>query len=318
MKFERMLWFDEQVREGRHPGSAMLAARFGVSLRTARRDIEFLKDRLQAPLKGVPGTNGYVYEDPGFYLPSAFFRKDELFALLIARQLFGEIRPPLKEEVEGIFSRIADLFKAPLMEKIREAVSFEIARGTDVPGKTFFDLLRAVTQRRAVRLRCLDGDGVMLEREIEPLRLHFSRGKWRLAGIAAGRKGIGLYPLDRIQGVEVTGRRFLPGKGRTDVDASLRRIGKDFRGGVVRDAQIRFLPAKSSWASGLVLHPGQRLQFELDGSVVLEVPAVSFLEILGIVLQHAGDASVIGPRALREAVRAEAERLARVVHQPPE
>lgn len=312
MTIERMLWFDEQVRAGRHPGSASLAARFGVSLRTARRDIEFLRDRLQVPLKSVPGTKGYAYEDPGFYLPSSFFRKEELFALLIARQLFGEIRPPLKEEVEGIFSRISDLFKAPLMEKIRDSVSFEIDRGTDVPGKTFFDLLRAVTQGRAVRIRYLDAEGDAREREIEPLRLHFSRGNWRLAGIAEGRKGLGFYPLDRIRGVEVTARRFQHGKGRSGMDAFLRRGAKAFRGGVVRDARIRFRPDKSAWASGHVLHPSQRLQFELDGSVVLEVPAVSFLEVLGIVLLHGGDAAVVGPRALRDAVHAEAERLGAV------
>jgi len=311
MTIERMLWFDEQVRAGRRPGSASLAAQFKVSLRTARRDIEFLRNGLQAPLKSVPGTKGYAYDDPGFYLPSSFFRKEELFALLIARHLFGVIRPPLKEEIEGIAGRISDLFKVPFLETLGEAVSFDVTRGMEVPGKVFFDLLRAVTLRRAILARCRSaGRGDDRALEIEALRLHFARGNWYLVGISAGRKGLGIFPLDRIRGIEVTGRRFIPGKSARAVDAFLRRVAGGFRGGgPVRDVRIRFRPGKSSWATRQVLHPAQRLQLELDGSEVLEIPTASFIEVLGLVLRHAGDASVIGPTALRDAVQAEVERL---------
>lgn len=310
MSMERILWFDEQVRAGRHPASGTLAAQFKVSLRTAQRDIEFLRDGLQAPLKAVSGAKGYAYDDPGFYLPSSFFRKEELIALLIARRLFEEIRPPLKEELEGISARISDLFKAPLLERIREAVSIDITRGMETPGKIFFDLLRAITQRRLVLLRFQPADGVEApEREIEPLMLHFSLGNWFLLGVPARRKGIGLTPLQRIRGVEVTGRHFLPRKGVSGVDAFLRRGGGAFRGGPVRDARIRFRPRKSAWASKLALHPGQRLQFELDGSVVLEIPEIPFLEVLGLVLQQGRDAAVVAPNELRDAVQAEVDRL---------
>lgn len=310
MSMERILWFDEQVRAGRHPGSGTLAAQFKVSLRTAQRDIEFLRDGLQAPLRTVPGEKGYAYDDPGFYLPSSFFRKEELIALLIARGLFEEIRPPLKEELEGISARLSDFFKAPLMEKIREAVSIDITRGMETPAKIFFDLLRAITQRRLVLVRFQSADGVEApEREIEPLRLHFSLGNWYLVGVSVRRKGIGLYPLQRIRGVEVTGRHFLPRKGASGVEAFLRRGGGAFRGGPVRDARIRFRPRKSAWASKLALHPGQRLQFELDGSVVLEIPEIPFLEVLGLVLQQGRDAAVIAPNELRDAVQAEVDRL---------
>src|SRR5512145_2446618 len=78
MTMERVLWFDGRIRAGSHPSSADLAGRFKVSLRTAQRDIEFLRDRLQAPLRYEPAAKGYAYGDPGFFLPQAFFRKDEI------------------------------------------------------------------------------------------------------------------------------------------------------------------------------------------------------------------------------------------------
>jgi predicted DNA-binding transcriptional regulator YafY len=93
------------------------------------------------------------------------------------------------------------------------------------------------------------------------------------------------------------------------VDAFLRRGGGAFRSGTVRGARIRFRQGKSAWVSKLELHPGQRLQFELDGSVVLEIPEIPFLEALGLVLQQGGDAAVIAPKELAEAVRTQVDRL---------
>lgn len=310
MTIERMLWFDEQVRAGRNPGSGTLAAQFNVSLRTAQRDIAFLRDALQAPLGTVHGARGYAYDDPGFYLPSFLFRKEDLIALLIARTLFEEIRPPLKEELEGISARLSDLFKVPLMEKIREAVSIDVSRGMETPGKVFFDLLRAITQRRLVLLRLHPFEGVEASGlEAEPLKLRFSQGDWVLVASSGRRRGIGIFPLQRIRGVEVTGRRFLPRKSASAVDAFLRRGGGAFRNWTVRGARIRFRKRKSAWVSKLELHPGQRLQFELDGSVVLEIPEIPFLEALGIVLQQGEDAAVIAPKEFAEAVRAQVDRL---------
>jgi len=99
-------------------------------------------------------------------------------------------------------------------------------------------------------------------------------------GDFAGRKGLRLYPFDRIRAVLVTARRFTPGKGAHAVDAFLRRDAGAFRGGTVRDVRIRIRPGKSSWATKQILHPDQRLQFELDGSAVLEFPEASFIEVL--------------------------------------
>jgi hypothetical protein len=48
--YERFLWFDEKVRSRRYPNATRLAAEFEISLKTAQRDIEFMRDRLNCPL----------------------------------------------------------------------------------------------------------------------------------------------------------------------------------------------------------------------------------------------------------------------------
>ena len=310
MTMERILWFDERIRAGHRPGSGTLAAYFTVSLRTAQRDIEFLRDRLQAPLRYDKAAKGYSYGDPGFYLPQAFFRKDEMIALLFARRLFREIKPPIREEAAAISSRLDGLFKTTALKNVEEAVSFDFGRGTETSGKVFFDLLRAITQRRLVLLRLVSREeSEAAKREVEPLKLHFSLGAWHLIGISRRRKGANFYPLSRIRRVEVTGGRFLPSKKPFDADVLVRR---GIRGGKVRNARIRFARGKAAWASAQAWHPDQRLQLELDGSVVLELPEALVLEVLGLVLQQGGEVEVVAPRELRDAVQAEIDRLSTV------
>jgi predicted DNA-binding transcriptional regulator YafY len=47
---ERIAAIDHAVRAGEYPNAGTIASRFEVSRRTVQRDIEFMKDRLGAPL----------------------------------------------------------------------------------------------------------------------------------------------------------------------------------------------------------------------------------------------------------------------------
>lgn len=310
MTIERVLWFDEQVRAGHHPGSGTIAAHFKVSTRTARRDIEFLRDRLQAPLRFDAAARGYAYTDPGFYFPQAFFRKAEMIALLYARHLFRKLAPTLREEAAAVSERLEELFKGTSLGRAEEAVSFDFPRGAETSEKVFFDLLRAVTRHRVVRLQFFSSESVdPPDREIEPLKLHYSRGAWHLFGISRRRKGMWSCPLLRIRRVEVTGLQFTPPK--KIAGGSLAARG-GMRGGKVRNAKIRFGAGRAAWASAQLWPANRRLQMELDGSAVLELPETRVLEVLGLVLQLGGDAVVLAPRELRDWIQAEIDRLGAV------
>lgn len=50
LKFERFLWFHERVKATGYPNAAHLSEKFEISPRTAQRDIEFMRDRMFAPL----------------------------------------------------------------------------------------------------------------------------------------------------------------------------------------------------------------------------------------------------------------------------
>lgn len=314
MSKERILWFDEQLRAGRYPGSAELAARFKISIRTAQRDIEALRDRLHAPLKRLAAKKGYAYDD-SFDLPSAFFRKEELIALLFSRSLFRAIRTPLAEEAKALSARLEEMFRAPLPAKLEAAVSVDIGEGNEIQGKIFFDLLRAIIGRKVARLRFARreeaGSGGSVT-EVEPVGLQCSRGGWLLLAYPGKKKeGIRSFHVSRLRRVDVTGQSFTPRRGKIpSAEEIVRRRGAIFRGGKARDVRIRFSPSKAEWASMHAKHHDGRIQFELDGSAVLELPEAPVPRVLGLVLQLPGDARIIAPEELRDAMQSEIDRLA--------
>ena len=56
---ERLLYIDSEVRNKKYPNSSKLSKVLEVSVPTISRDIEFLRDRLLAPLKYNYAKKGY-------------------------------------------------------------------------------------------------------------------------------------------------------------------------------------------------------------------------------------------------------------------
>jgi predicted DNA-binding transcriptional regulator YafY len=71
----RLALIDQSIRGGKWPNASTLAKQLEVSSRTVQRDLEFMRDRLQAPLAFDPVRNGWHYTCPDFHFP--FFRITE-------------------------------------------------------------------------------------------------------------------------------------------------------------------------------------------------------------------------------------------------
>ena len=89
--YERFIWFDDRVRAKKYPNATSLAEKFEISSKTAQRDIEFMKCRLQCPMEYNAGRKGYYYENDTFSLPMIYLSSEELSSLMIARKMLQDI-----------------------------------------------------------------------------------------------------------------------------------------------------------------------------------------------------------------------------------
>ncbi len=89
LTYERYIWFDQQIRQGRYPNAITLARKFEFSEKTARRAIDYMRTMLDAPLEYHPTRKGYYYADSAFSLPAFKVTQEELLAILVARNLLA-------------------------------------------------------------------------------------------------------------------------------------------------------------------------------------------------------------------------------------
>jgi predicted DNA-binding transcriptional regulator YafY len=89
LSLERCYWFDNQVRTKRFPNANTLAEQFEISSKTAQRSIDFMRDRIGAPLEYDPGHKGYRYSDDSFSLLAFHVSQEEMVSILLAGNLLS-------------------------------------------------------------------------------------------------------------------------------------------------------------------------------------------------------------------------------------
>ena len=65
----RLVALDEQIRSGGFPNCECFAREWEVSARTIRRDVEYLRDSLRAPIVYCHAQRGYEYSHDAWVLP---------------------------------------------------------------------------------------------------------------------------------------------------------------------------------------------------------------------------------------------------------
>ena len=84
LHFWRILEIDRLLQDGRHLSAAEIASRIedgSYSPRTIQRDIEFMRDTLNAPVRS--DGSGYWYGEPNFFIKSIPLTEGEAFAVAV-------------------------------------------------------------------------------------------------------------------------------------------------------------------------------------------------------------------------------------------
>src|ERR1043166_6442518 len=68
---ERMMRIHRLIEDGEYPNCTTMSQEFEMSVRTLKRDIEFMKDRLKMPIAFAVPKNGYFFTKPQPHFPTA-------------------------------------------------------------------------------------------------------------------------------------------------------------------------------------------------------------------------------------------------------
>jgi len=317
LTYERYYWFHGQVKAGRFPNSRTLAEKFEVSAKQAQRDIEFMRDRLSAPLIYDPKNKGYELEDKNYELPPIWFNEDELLALCLALRLASTL-PDLKlknslYELLEKFLAFRFLDSAPSLEQLKEKVSIKNVEYYRVNEIIFHRVMDALFSGSPLKISYYTPHKhETTERVIQPLHLFCYMGSWHLIAFCSLKNGLRDFALSRIRNFEFVTQRIELPKALPSIKAYIRKNFGLMSGEESIEVCLKFTPEVSSWISEQVWFSGQEASPNKDGSLCIKFPVADFGEIRREILKYGASVEVLAPGELREEIKSEIKRMTNV------
>jgi proteasome accessory factor B len=310
---ERMVRIHQALQSGGFPNARKLASEIEVATKTIHRDIEFMRDRLNLPIEFNPGKNGYFYTGEVSAFPTMQITEGELFALVVAEKALQQYRgtsfeKPLLSAIKKMEQALPDTISLNLAD-VGRTISFRTRAEPILDLKIFDALARAVAQRQQLELHYRKPGQVKTEpRIVDPYHLANINGEWFLFAHDHARKDIRTFVPARIQSVKPTGKTFERSQ-KFSLEKRLRDSFGVHSGEGEYEVVIRFNPRAADYVREKKWHRSQQLRELKGGGVELKLKLSSLAEIERWVLSWGGDAKVLKPRELAEAVRQSAQRI---------
>jgi predicted DNA-binding transcriptional regulator YafY len=282
----------------------------GISRATFKRDLEYLRDRMDAPILWDAEAGGYRLaaesgEPQNYELPGLWLNAGELHALLAMEQLLEGLQPGLLgPHVRPLRDRIRRLIEVGehSAEEVGRRIRVLEVGSRPVEPECFQALASAVLSRRRLRIRHYNRvRGETSERVVSPQRLVHYRDNWYLDAWCHERQALRTFSADVIEAAEMLerGAREVP---EAKLDRHLGSGFGIFSGARTELAVLQFSADRARWVSRENWHPEQEGQFQLDGSYLLKVPYSDPRELVMDILKYGPDVEVLAPAALAELV----------------
>jgi predicted DNA-binding transcriptional regulator YafY len=321
---ERLYRIESLIRHRGCVSFATLLQVLEVSPATLKRDLEYLRSRLGAPIEYDRDQNGYRFAEgwrgERHELPGLWFDEAELYSLLMAHQLLSSLDSDglLARHLQPLLARIHQLLggegeqgasmaseapASPAADTLMQRVKIVNAQRRPVPGPFFERVSAALLSRQRLHLRYLSrGRAETGEREVSPQRLVHYRNTWYLDAWCHRVRALRRFALDAMEAATVldAAAQEVP---LAQVQAEMDAGYGIYAGGRRRWALLEFSAHAAQWASREEWHPEQQGQFQPDGCWQLRLPYVDDTELVMDLLRQGEQVRVLAPESLRATLR---------------
>ncbi len=285
-----------------------------VSLSTFKRDLDVLRDQMQAPIVWKSGEGGhqrgYVLEDKGWSsgkqgLPKAWFSASEIYALLMIHELASHIGPGLlTEHLQPLITRVSMMLGAAedIPADVRARVRLLSSASKRVASPHFETVALASVKRRRLKIFYLTRSrNERSERTVSPQVLVYYKENWYLVAWCHKADGLRMFALDAIEEAAL-----LPESAKAVAKKSVEElIGRDFgiySGNERHWAKLLFTATQAPWIKSETWHSDQQSETTPDGSYLLTVPYSDPRELLLEIMRFGPDVRVLAPPELKQQV----------------
>lgn len=310
LAFERYYWFHNRVKQHAYPNASSLADKFEVSTKTAQRDIDFIINRLIAPLKYDRSRRGYIYTDKGFELPPLWTNAEEWIALILTERIATAIpNRLLKQSLRALLEKFS-FFSDVEIKNLERKISLLNVVYYRVDENIFSKVIVGLMNESKLQITYHSPyTNETTQRKIAPLHLLNYMGNWHLISYCVKQKGIRMFTLSRIKECSVLDDELGTEIKAANIKKYMRKNFGLFAGKTNYTVKVKFLNESARVVQEQIWHKSQKLRVLKDGSVILEIPVADLKEIKREILSFGSNAEVLEPLELRKEIQLEAEKI---------
>jgi len=297
----RIYFIDREIASGKYPNTTTLAKNYESGTATISRDIEFMKDMLNAPIEYDYKRRGYYYTEKAFRLPAAFGSADDMLALGMAKTLFSLYQ---NTPIYDAASQFMNSITAPLGEAENPLWYEDRIIVPPVPSTAFSPeiwhcVCEGLRKNHVLSFEYQrDFNKPCIPRfRVNPYQLLFDNGSWYLYAYTKERRAMRLYGLSRIKNIKLEDETFTFPKS---ADYRIKFDGSYF-GAYSGEKKYRFRIAfynngamriqERRWAAD------QQIKKTPDG-IILSFTSTQYGKIRELVLSNGRDAVPLEPKEL--------------------
>lgn len=307
---ERVYQIDNLLHERRSITFQELLSRLEVSPATLKRDLAYMRDRLNAPIIFDKDLSGYRLDAQGvgaqYELPGLWFTSEEIYALLTMQHLLSNLDTGglLGPHIKPLLSRLTVLLGTAddAVDQVQKRIKVESMGARQVHLELFQVVASALVRRKRLIIEYHSrGSDETSTRELSPQRLMHYRGNWYLDAWCHTKNAMRNFSVDAIKKAEIT-EQVADDIPETQLNEVLATGYGIFSGKDVEWATLHFTAERARWVADERWHSKQKGKFLKDGTYELKVPYSDHRELIMDILKHGQYVTVVAPESLRQIV----------------
>lgn len=314
---ERILYLDRMMRANGKVTVQQAADEYEVSTRQIKRDIEYMRERFDAPVVYNRAIHGYRYE--GKFKKLEFADQHFVLFYVILKSLLGN-QQYIPVESKELFGSIEESIPQNYRDLCRN-ISYQMPAVSLIKPEQFMLIFDAIINRKCLKIAYRNLKDEASERLIEPERVINYGGTWYIVCFDRKRNEIRVFHLARIDDIKLTDEKFLTHKEgypnmnfKSYQDELNDRVSSSygiFMGKNVQKVTVAFYGEGKRLIESQQWHAKQKLVAgKGEEPSLLTFPVASFTEVLGKILSFGALAKPLDPPELVDLWRAEVKKMA--------
>ncbi|MCM8539875.1 MAG: WYL domain-containing protein [Lentisphaeraceae bacterium] len=311
-QLRRLVRFIDEVKKDRYPNAIKFAKiladqdlTYGTDLtccsKTIKRDIEYLKNTIGAPLEYDRSEHGYFLYMKDWTFPELSLGGDELFAELFVRHLSRDtVLPSLKEHLEtGWDVQITSSPDKDTNISALNSVIYATGRNVAIDEEVSRNILHSWKECFSVEaIYVKNKQETPFTRKLDIHALFLSERVWYCRAYCHTRAGFRNFALHKFKSVDILKKRFR----RSKKVINELKSGKLFDFKTINTVSVLCTPNIADYINDREWFPNQSTKLLKDGSLKVTLKDVPSQAVKSWVMSFSGNMEVLAPKKLRKEI----------------